>query len=113
MDDARSQDMLVLELRYPLRRMFQSCAVYCEPACCGLDSFDVNAYTLLWWIRQTGDEDVSHAMELLSSLVVKVAARCGPVASPDDLGHEWDSGEECAAYLSTWHATLEQAAFFG
>ena len=109
------KNKLELIIPSPLKEMFQSCATFCVPACCGLDAFDVDAYVIFRWFGGTpGPPEV---LRQLDDLIATVTAHDGPIDSMDELkfdfGHEWATSVECVAYLQLWRAELLRAMSFG
>jgi hypothetical protein len=107
---------LELNIPLPLKEVFQWCAVYCEPACCGLDAFDMDASLIYGWFHHNPGHRGEELLEQLDHLIAAVATHTGPVDSTDELkfdfGHEWPSSEECVAYLQTWRTELVRATGF-
>jgi len=108
---------LDLSIPSPLREMFQSCASICEPACCGLDAFDVSANAISRWLNAGQSEAGAVALQQLDALIERVAGHDGPVDSLDELrhdfGHEWANGAHCAEYLQRWRNELVRAQVYG
>lgn len=114
---------LELTVSPPLKELIQSCATFCEPACCGLKAFDVNAYVIRRWfdlrIRSdfeeygTPERCGAEILRQLDELIAKVAAHDGPVDASDEFrhsfGHEWAQSAECITYLQTWRKELVRA----
>lgn len=100
----------------PLKQMFQSCAVFCEPACCGLDAFDVDAFVIYRWFCRDAHCIGDDVLKQLDDLIARVASHDGPIDSADELkfdfGHEWATSAECVAYLQTWRVELVRAISF-
>jgi len=107
---------LELTIPSPLKQVFQSCAVFCEPACCGLDAFDVDAFVIYRWFDRPSKPQPDEVLKQLDDLIATVAAHDGPVDSTNerkfDFGHEWATSAECVAYLQTWRAELVRAMAF-
>jgi hypothetical protein len=108
---------LELTIPSPLKDLFQHCATYCEPACCGLDAFDVDAYVIFRWFGGTAVQSGAEVLQQLDALIAQVAAHDGPVDSTDELkhdfGHEWPQSADCVTYLKTWRVELVRALSFG
>jgi hypothetical protein len=105
---------LELIVAAPLADFVRALAVYCEPACCSLNAFDVNAYEMLWWLRRAGPEKGAEALQQLDVLIAQVSVHDGPVANSDDFCfcHEWTDAATCANDLKEWRDELAQALSF-
>jgi hypothetical protein len=100
-----------IELEFPLRNLVRGCATYCQIECCELDAFDVNAYSMLWWLREsTGQAQL--VREQLEELIRRVAALQVPIRI-GDYCHDWPDGDSCAQYLRTWLAEYLRALTIG
>jgi len=108
---------LDLTIPSPLKDLIQFCARFCEPACCGLNAFDVDAYVIFRWFGGSATNSSHKALDQLDALIAQVRAYDGPVDSSDELkhdfGHEWPNSAECVAYLQTWREALTRALSFG
>lgn len=101
---------LELVVPSPLRGLFQSCATFCVPGCCGLDAFDVDAYVIFRWLRKNRRHAGSKLLQQLDILIAQVEAHFGPVDSPNlDFGNQWRNSADCVAYLQTWREQLVRA----
>ena len=89
-----------ISLERPLAALVESCAVHCQVDCCELGAFDVNAYTMLWWLRDP-HADADLARTQLMDLMRAVESVAGPVRI-EDFCYQWAKGEECAEYLKAW-----------
>jgi hypothetical protein len=98
-----------LVVAQPLEDLIRKCAVYCDAYCCGLSAFDVNAYTMLYWIRDSGCEQALLAAQQLEAAISEVSALEGRVRSASEFCHTWDDGHACAAFLRKWHDEISRA----
>ncbi len=103
--------VLQIESPDPLGSMIARCAVFCQVDCCELNAFDVNAYTMLWWLHEH-EQDADGARRQLDLLIERVATLAGPVRIAD-FCFEWQRGGECAEYLRTWREEFNRALRFG
>jgi hypothetical protein len=103
--------VLQIEVREPLGSLIACCAVYCQVDCCDLNAFDVNAHTMLWWLRDH-EQDADSARRQLDLLIDRVSAHGGPVRL-DDFCFEWPHGSECAEYLKMWREEFARALRIG
>src|SRR5262245_12040121 len=85
---------------------------WCQAACCGLDAFEVNAFSDLRWIHQNSDDAAVEVLNQLDAMIVAVAANVGTVRSADDFHQEWKRGSDCATYLATWRNALADALMY-
>lgn len=110
------KDKLELIIPSPLKQLFQSCAVYCEPACCGLRAFDVDASLVYRWLGGTPGPRGEQVLKQLDELIATAAAHDGSVDATDELkfdfGHEWATSAECVEYLQSWRTELVRAMSF-
>jgi hypothetical protein len=103
--------VLQIEIQEPLASLIAGCAVFCVVDCCNLDAFDVNAYTMLWWIRDR-EQDADEARRQLDLVIDRASAHDGPVTI-DDFCFEWPHGGDCAEYLKMWHDEFTRALRIG
>jgi hypothetical protein len=103
--------VLQIEAPEPLRSLIADCAVHCDVGCCDLKAFEVNAYTMLWWLREHRD-DAEDARQQLDLLIAQVAAHAGAV-NLCDFCFEWQSSSDCIAYLGTWREEFARAVRIG
>lgn len=100
-----------IEVPEPLASLIAACAVYCQVDCCNLEAFDVNAYTMLGWLREH-EQYSDDARKKLDSLIDRVAVHEGPVRL-NAFCFEWQDGVKCAEYLKIWREEFARALRIG
>src|SRR5579883_526643 len=102
--------MFQFTLREPLASLETSCEVLCDPACCGLDAFDVKRQHIVPWIDAHGVPQTLEALTELEELAHTIQWECGPIVS-DAHGFcdTWTLPAQCLDYLELWQSETMQA----
>jgi len=111
-DQETREGDLNLAIPHELKRLVSACEAYCQVDCCSLTALDVNAYTMLHWMRAAGIEAAVEARKQLDIVMNLVAGHEGGVVSDDTLCHTWDRAADCLDYFATWRGELLRAFSF-
>jgi hypothetical protein len=103
--------MVEIKLSQPLAGFADSCAIFCQVDCCKLNAFDVNAHTMLHYMRNH-PADVEEVGRQLDALIAQVAVEKESVRILD-LCYQWPAGAACAEYFGTWREQFSRARAFG
>lgn len=112
MNQPKQAEAFELNIPNPLSELVASCAVYCQVDCCGTNALDENAFSILPWIRENGEETARTALAQLRTAIEQTSTHKGPIVENSAFCETWAHGKECADYLTKWYRELDRALGF-